>query len=70
MQHLIVENSIITTPTDPGWQRNGAGKWFNPLYGFGRLDASVLVDRAYHWEAVGTQLKCRCQSRTGPWYNL
>ncbi|KAF1743355.1 hypothetical protein MXB_662, partial [Myxobolus squamalis] len=68
VQYLIVETSIITNPTNPGWTRNGAGKWFNPLYGFGKLDAFTLVDRAYHWETVKNQKKCRAQTRNGPWY--
>ncbi|KAF0987894.1 hypothetical protein HZS_2518 [Henneguya salminicola] len=67
VQHLIVETSLITNPTDPRWMRNGAGKWFNPVFGFGRLDASSLVDRAYHWENVPTQKKCRGKSKSGPW---
>ena len=46
MQHLIVHSSRKVSPSDPQWQRNGAGLLVNEKFGFGALDAKRLVDIA------------------------
>jgi subtilisin-like proprotein convertase family protein len=46
IQQLIVETGQMTDPTDPDWAVNGAGRHVSHKYGFGRLDADLLVTRA------------------------
>ncbi|KAI9344999.1 peptidase S8/S53 domain-containing protein [Obelidium mucronatum] len=46
IQDLIVKNSIPTDPKDPSWKRNGAGLLVSHKYGFGKLDATKLVEAA------------------------
>eukprot|EP00111_Clytia_hemisphaerica_P007554 TCONS_00021941-protein len=67
VQHIIVETALMTSPLDEGWRRNGAGKWFNQKFGFGRLDASAMVDRANNWRNVGEQRACWGDTSVGPW---
>lgn len=67
MQHIIVDTTLMTSPLDEGWRRNGAGKWFNQKFGFGRLDASALVERARNWTNVIEQKVCWGDSNIGPW---
>ena len=58
----------MTSPLDEGWRRNGAGKWFNQKFGFGRMDASQMIDRASQWDNVPEQRKCWGERNEGPWY--
>ena len=46
LQHLIVHSSQKISPNDNGWQQNGAGLLINEKFGFGALDAKLLVDAA------------------------
>jgi len=57
----------MTSPLDEGWRRNGAGKWFNQKFGFGKLDAAALVEHANKWTNVGEQKICWSDSSVGPW---
>jgi outer membrane autotransporter protein len=49
-KHIIVKTSDIIDPYDNSstgkWLKNGAGKWFNPNYGFGNINAGKFVDMA------------------------
>lgn len=67
VQHIIVETSLMTSPLDEGWRRNGAGKWFNQKFGFGKLDAAALVEHATKWTNVGEQKICWSDSNVGSW---
>lgn len=67
VQHLIVETSLMTSPLDEGWRRNGAGKWFNQKFGFGRMDASALVTKARGWTNVNNLRTCWSDKNDGPW---
>lgn len=67
VQHIIVETSLMTSPLDEGWRRNGAGKWFNQKFGFGRMDASAMVDKALKWTNVNSQRGCWSDTAVGPW---
>ena len=58
MQHLIVETAQMTSPVDEGWMKNGAGKHFNHKFGFGRMDAAKMVERAKTWPNIPTQKTC------------
>jgi len=59
MQHLVVTTAQKTSPKDMGWKYNGAGIEFNHKFGFGRLNASALIDAAEHWKHVPEQHICQ-----------
>ncbi|KAI8998137.1 peptidase S8/S53 domain-containing protein [Gaertneriomyces semiglobifer] len=46
VQHLIVHAAKITEPRDESWIFNGAGLHFSHKYGFGVMDADLLVTAA------------------------
>lgn len=58
VQHIIVHTSKLTSPVDDGWKTNGAGFHFNHKFGFGRLDAEALVEKAKIWQNVKPQRQC------------
>eukprot|EP00794_Sanderia_malayensis_P000162 gene162-774_t len=67
VQTVIVETALMTSPLDEGWRRNGAGKWFNQKFGFGRMDASQLVEKAKSWDNIAKQKKCWDNKNAGSW---
>lgn len=60
LQYLAFETAVPFDLTDPGWQTTGSGKSFHHMYGFGKLDAYEIVEKAKHWELVKPQA----------WYHL
>lgn len=58
MQHLVVKTALKTSPEDDGWMKNAAGLWINHKFGFGRLNAKELVNKALKWKSVGEQHNC------------
>ncbi|XP_065675933.1 furin-like protease kpc-1 [Hydra vulgaris] len=60
MQHLIVKTSKMVSPKDDEWQKNAAGYYVNPKFGFGALDTGGLVEMASRkdWKTAGTQHMC------------
>ena len=58
LQHLIVQTSKLTSPSDHDWVINGAGYRVSHKFGFGVLDAASLVDRARTWRGVSKQHIC------------
>merc|ERR1711962_225048 len=67
VQHIIVETSVMSSPLDEGWRRNGAGKWFNQKFGFGRMDAAAMVEKAATWSNVQEQRNWWSDKSEGPW---
>lgn len=55
MQHICVQTAIQVNPTDPDWQTTAAGRPFNHKYGYGKLDAYRIVERARTFEQVKPQ---------------
>lgn len=43
-KHVLVLTSTRVDPTDKDWNKNGAGNWFNPNYGFGNINAGKFVE--------------------------
>ncbi|MCA9049197.1 MAG: S8 family serine peptidase, partial [Planctomycetaceae bacterium] len=43
---ILVNSSDQIDPTNPGWERNGAGLWVSHDYGFGLVDAAEAVSMA------------------------
>ena len=63
VQWLVIE---LAEKVDPGirdWKMNGAGYHVHHMYGFGLLDASLLVEKARNWELVPPQKKITIYSR-------
>ncbi|XP_053402242.1 proprotein convertase subtilisin/kexin type 6-like isoform X2 [Mercenaria mercenaria] len=55
IQHLLVESSDRRRLTVAhSFQRNGAGKFFNPFLGFGLIDAEKMVTFSKTWHLVKT----------------
>lgn len=59
MQHLVV----LTSRPDPlsredGWVTNGVGRKVSHKFGYGLMDAGVMVKYAEHWQTVPQQRIC------------
>ncbi|KAM9310501.1 neuroendocrine convertase 1-like isoform 2-T3 [Pholidichthys leucotaenia] len=57
-QHLIARTAKIPDPEEPGWSINAAGYHVHHRYGFGLLDAGLLVQQAAQFHTVASQRKC------------
>jgi subtilisin-like proprotein convertase family protein len=55
VQHIFVNSTEQNDPFDPDWTTNGAGRWVNHQYGFGRLDAFAAVMQALTWKNVALE---------------
>lgn len=53
VQGLVVHSAIPFNPKDSSWQRNGAGLHYSHRFGFGKLDAFLVVERAKAWKLMG-----------------
>lgn len=49
IMRIIASTSRKINPEYPGWQRNGAGYWHNPRFGFGVIDAEAASSMASTW---------------------
>ncbi|MFT7800399.1 PC3-like endoprotease variant B [Arapaima gigas] len=58
IQHLITKTAKIPNPLEPGWSMNAAGYHFHDRYGFGLLDAGLMVQQALHFKTVPPQRNC------------
>jgi kexin len=55
LQYLAVDTAVPVNPDEPGWQKTFIGKKFHHLYGYGKLDAYAIVERAKDWQLVKPQ---------------
>lgn len=51
-QHLVVDTAKPVDTEDNDWTTNGAGHDINHNYGFGQLDAALMVQAAKTWQPV------------------
>ncbi|KAJ7985099.1 hypothetical protein DPEC_G00348560 [Dallia pectoralis] len=58
VQHLIAITAKVPNPKEPGWKVNGAGYHIHDRYGFGLLDAGLMVQQAMQFQAVTMHRKC------------
>uniref|UniRef100_A0A3Q3RBR9 P/Homo B domain-containing protein n=1 Tax=Monopterus albus TaxID=43700 RepID=A0A3Q3RBR9_MONAL len=58
VQHLITKTAKIPNPRERGWNINAAGYHVHHRYGFGLLDAGLMVQQAAHFRTVAPQRKC------------
>lgn len=58
IQHLIARTGKVPNPQEPGWIVNGAGFHVHDRYGFGLLDAGLMVQQALLFQSVSPQRLC------------
>ncbi|XP_051880853.1 PC3-like endoprotease variant B [Pristis pectinata] len=58
VQHLIAKTAKIPNPSLPGWHINGGGYHVHHRYGFGLIDAALMVQQALLWTPVKPQRMC------------
>ncbi|KAJ8411513.1 hypothetical protein AAFF_G00163210 [Aldrovandia affinis] len=58
VQHLIAKTAKIPNPVEPGWAINGAGYHIHHRYGFGLLDAGLMVQQAMLFQTMPPHRKC------------
>ncbi|KAI5177062.1 Proprotein Convertase Subtilisin/Kexin Type 4 [Manis pentadactyla] len=61
MQHLVVRASRPARLQAEDWRSNGVGRQVSHHYGYGLLDARLLVDMARMWRSTQPQQKCAIQ---------
>lgn len=49
---LVATTAVPINTDDPTWRDTGIGKPYSEKYGFGKVDAGALVDRAINWNNV------------------
>lgn len=55
LQYLAMDTAIPVNEEDGSWQETAIGKKYSNNYGYGKLDAYAIVDRAKTWELVKPQ---------------
>ncbi|XP_059837353.1 PC3-like endoprotease variant B [Hypanus sabinus] len=58
VQHLIAKTAKIPNPLKAGWHVNGGGYHVHHSYGFGLMDAGLMVEQALLWTPVNPQRMC------------
>ncbi|XP_047216991.1 furin-like protease kpc-1 [Girardinichthys multiradiatus] len=58
VQHLIAMTAKVPDPKEPGWTINAAGYHVHHRYGFGVLDAGLMVQQAALFRSAAPQRKC------------
>ncbi|XP_062847344.1 furin (paired basic amino acid cleaving enzyme) b isoform X2 [Trichomycterus rosablanca] len=66
MQHLVIRSAHPTHLITNDWRTNGVGRLVSHSYGYGLLDASVMVALAQNWTSMGPQHKCVIDMLTEP----
>nr|XP_012601274.1 proprotein convertase subtilisin/kexin type 4 isoform X4 [Microcebus murinus] len=66
MQHLVVRASRPAQLQAEDWMTNGVGRQVSHHYGYGLLDAGLLVDMARSWMPTRPQKKCIIQVLHNP----
>lgn len=54
-QYLMVESAVPVHETDGSWQETKIGKKFSHAWGYGKIDAYALVQKAKTWDLVKPQ---------------
>ncbi|XP_054529692.1 proprotein convertase subtilisin/kexin type 4 isoform X19 [Pan troglodytes] len=66
MQHLVVRASKPAHLQAEDWRTNGVGRQVSHHYGYGLLDAGLLVDTARTWLPTQPQRKCAVRVQNHP----
>ncbi|XP_047294937.1 proprotein convertase subtilisin/kexin type 4 isoform X10 [Homo sapiens] len=70
MQHLVVRASKPAHLQAEDWRTNGVGRQVSHHYGYGLLDAGLLVDTARTWLPTQPQRKCAVRVQSRPTENV
>ncbi|KAI9144394.1 peptidase S8/S53 domain-containing protein, partial [Paraphysoderma sedebokerense] len=52
IHHLLVTSAFRNDISHPDWTKNGAGLFVNHMYGFGMIDAEILVNNSITFKSV------------------
>jgi len=52
IQHILVATAVPVAPKHDSWISRTKRKSYSPFYGFGKIDAAAVVDRAKKWRLV------------------
>ncbi|KAL0611196.1 Proprotein convertase subtilisin/kexin type 4 [Plecturocebus cupreus] len=66
LQHLVVRASKPAHLQADDWRTNGVGRKVSHHYGYGLLDAGLLVDTARAWQPTPPQMKCTVRVQNSP----
>eukprot|EP01087_Luapelamoeba_hula_P021590 TRINITY_DN7582_c1_g2_i1.p1 TRINITY_DN7582_c1_g2~~TRINITY_DN7582_c1_g2_i1.p1 ORF type:complete len:535 (-),score=61.62 TRINITY_DN7582_c1_g2_i1:55-1659(-) len=66
MQHIFVLGTKRFDTKDPAWVQNGAGLAYSHKFGFGLLDAELLVRLAQNWTNVPPEVMYDSEHIEGP----
>lgn len=55
VQGILIDSTTLNDNGDGGWVQNGSGRFYNPSYGFGRVNASNAVALASTWVNYGPE---------------
>ncbi|XP_030015076.1 endoprotease bli-like [Sphaeramia orbicularis] len=66
VQHLIAKTAKIPDPKEPGWNVNAAGYHVHHRYGFGVLDAGLMVQQAARFQTAAPQRTCSQNANLHP----
>ncbi|KAJ9058686.1 pheromone processing endoprotease [Entomophthora muscae] len=55
IQHLIVQTAVPVDLTHESWQTTYSGRKYSPQYGFGKINAGLIVERAKSFTKVNQQ---------------
>lgn len=55
VQHIIINTAIPFNAEDPGWEKTAVGRPFSYKYGYGKMDAGLIVEEAERWDLVKPQ---------------
>ncbi|NWH25156.1 PCSK4 convertase, partial [Grus americana] len=67
LQHLTVRTSKPTHLQAEDWAVNGVGRKVSHHYGYGLLDAGLLVEMAKVWTGTRPQRRCSVKAHHPPW---
>ncbi|XP_065555711.1 proprotein convertase subtilisin/kexin type 4 isoform X7 [Lathamus discolor] len=67
LQHLVIRTSNPAHLQAEDWAMNGAGRKVSHHYGYGLLDAGLLVEMAKAWTGTQPQRRCSVKALHGPW---
>eukprot|EP00053_Salpingoeca_punica_P020081 m.207356 g.207356 ORF g.207356 m.207356 type:complete len:1535 (-) comp17787_c2_seq3:312-4916(-) len=56
VQHVLIHGAQMTDPDDADWYTTATGLHVNHKYGFGKMDATKLVQLAKAWTLVGERI--------------
>jgi len=65
IQHIVVRSAKHANLKADDWNTNGAGYNISHAFGFGLMDAGLMVKKAIKWKTVPAQQKCEVEFSEG-----